>query len=105
MLLNCAADLSLLSIEVAEHQPDLGRVGIDLRRAFELLDRQIDLTGDEVVETEDEVGRLADSTPIDPFALHQLVAFPGFARSQAGEQADEHAEQDAVAAHYAPPIA
>ncbi len=58
MLLNRAADLALLAIQVAEHEPQLERAGIEPRRLLQFLDREIDLAGDEVVQAEDEVRRL-----------------------------------------------
>ena len=94
MLLNRAADLALLAIEIAEHEPQLERAGIDARRLLELFDRQVDLAGDEVVQAEDEVRRLPDAPAIDPAALDELVALPRLAGGQADEQRDQHAEKD-----------
>ena len=50
VLLNRAADLALLAVQVAEHEPQLERAGIEPRGLLQLLDRQIDLAGDEVVQ-------------------------------------------------------
>ena len=64
-----------------------------LRGLRQLLDRQIDLVGDEEVQAEHVVRRLARAAPIDPAAVPQLVALPrladGEARPAARRSADE----------------
>ena len=73
------ADLALLAVEVAEDQLDLERVGVDAGGLAQLLDRQIDLVGDQEVQAEHVVRRLAQPAAIDPPAVAQLVALPGLA--------------------------
>ena len=79
VLLNRAADLALLAIQVAEHQPQLERARVEARRLLELFDREIDLAGDQIVEAEDEMRRLPDAPAIDPAAFDELVALPRLA--------------------------
>ena len=67
----------------------------------QLLDGQIDLVGDEEVQAEDVVRRLARAPAIDPRAVAQLVALPRLADRQADEQRDERGEQRRVRAHHA----
>jgi hypothetical protein len=81
-----AADLALLAVQVAEDQVDFERVLIELRRARQLVDRQIDLVRDDQVEPDDEVGRLAGLAPIDPLSVAQLVALPPLADGKTGQQ-------------------
>ena len=59
VLLDRPADLALLAIQVAEDQPDLQRIAGELRGLRQLVDRLIDLVGDQEVEAEDVVRRLA----------------------------------------------
>ena len=75
------------------------RVGVEARGAAQLLDREVDLVGDEEIQAEDVVRRLARAAPVDPLAVAQLVALPGLADGQAGEQRDERGEQRRVRAH------
>ena len=49
MDLDGARDLAALAIDVAENQMDLERVGVDPRRLAQLLDRDVDLVGDQEV--------------------------------------------------------
>ena len=93
------ADLSLLAVQVAENHVDFERVGVEAGGAAQLLDRQIDLVGDQEIEAEDVVRRLARAPAIDPLAVAQLVALPGLADGQAGEQRDERGEERRVRAH------
>ena len=67
--------------------------------AVELGDRQIHLVGDEVVQSQDEVRRLAHSAPVDPAAFDELVALPRFAGRQADQKRDDDAENDPVSLH------
>ena len=90
------ADLSLLAVQVAEDHVHLERVGVEARRPAQLLDREIDLVGDEEVQAEDVVRRLARAAAVDPLAVPQLVALPGLADRQAGEQRDERGQQRRV---------
>ena len=79
MFLDRAADLALLAVQVAEHEPQLERARIEPRGFLEFFDRQVDLTGDEIVQPEDEVRRLPHATAIDPASFDELVAFPRLA--------------------------
>ena len=99
MLLDRAADLALLAIQVAENQVNLERIAGGFRGRAQLLDRRIDLVGDEEIEPEHVVRRLARAAAIDPAAVLQLVALPGLADGQAGEQREQH-EQGDVGAHH-----
>ena len=72
-----------------------------MRAAFSSsVDGQIHLIGDEVVQSQDEVRRLAHAAPVDPAAFDELVALPGLAGREADEKREEHAEDDAVALHH-----
>ena len=66
VLLDRAADLALLAIQVAENQVDLERIAGALRRLRQLVDRLIDLVGDQEVQAEHVVRRLARAPPVDP---------------------------------------
>ena len=79
VFLDRAADLALLAIEIAEHEPELERARIEARGLLEFFDRQIDLAGDQIVQAQDEMGRLPDAPPIDPAAFDELVALPRLA--------------------------
>ena len=97
--LHGAADLSLLAIQVAQDHVDLERVRGQRGRLAHLVDRQIELVGDQEVEALHVVRRLAVAAPVEPAAFLQLVAFPGLADGQA-EQAgrpgrDEQRQQRA----------
>ena len=78
---------------------NLERVLVEPRRARQLVDRAIDLVGDDEVEADDEVRRLARLAPIDPLAVAQLVPLPGLADGQAGQQRHQTDEQRSVKAH------
>ena len=65
----------------------------------ELLDREVDLVRHEEVQTEDIVRRLARPSAIEPFAVAQLVALPGLADGQPGEQRQQRGEQRRVSVH------
>ena len=99
MFVNGASDLALFAMEIAEHQAQLERARVEVRRLFELVDRQIHLTGDQVVETEDEVGRLADAAAIDPASFDELVALPRFAGRQTDEERDQDGDEEAGVLH------
>ena len=81
--LDGARDLAALAMHVAEDQVNLERVAVDARRLAQLLDRQVDLVGDEEIQAEHVVMRLARAAPIDPLAVAQLVALPRLADGQA----------------------
>ena len=93
MDLDRARHLAALAVDVAENQVNLERVGVDARRLAQLLDREVDLVGDEEVEAEHVVMRIARAAPIDPLAVAQLVALPGLADGQAGEQHQERGDE------------
>src|SRR5688572_1427675 len=99
MLLDRPADVPFLAVEVSQYQPNLERVARDLGCLRELLDRLIDLVGDEEVQTEDVVGRLARAPPIDPAAVLELVALPRLADRQAGEQCQQPGDEGRVCLH------
>ncbi len=101
MFLNRAADLTLFAIQVAEDEPQLERAGVEPRGFLELFDRQVDLSGDEIVQAEDEVRRLPDPPPIDPAAFDELVALPRLAGREADEQREKDADEDEVVLHLA----
>src|SRR5262249_41771685 len=99
VFLNCAADLTFLAVEVAENEPQLEGAGIDGRCLLELVNRQVYLAGDEIVQTEDEVRRLANPAAIDPVPLDELVALPRLAGRQAGQQCDENRDEGPIRLH------
>src|SRR5439155_22962518 len=65
----------------------------------QFFDRQIDLVGDDEIEAEDVMGRLARTPPIDPLAVAELVALPGLADREAGKERDQRGKQRIVVAH------
>jgi len=77
----------------------LERVAVEAGGAAQLLDREIDLVGDQEIEAEDVVRRLARPPAVDPLAVTQLVALPGLADRQAREERDERGEQRRVRVH------
>ena len=91
--LNGARDLAALAIDVAENQVNLERVGVDARGLAQLLDGDVDLVGDEEVQPEHVVMRLARAAPIDPLAVAQLVALPRLADGQAGQQGEQRGDE------------
>ena len=93
------ADLSLLAIQVAENHVHFERVRVEACSPAQLLDREVDLIGDHEIQPEDVVRRFAGASPIDPFAVAQLVALPRFADGQAEQQCDQRAEQRCVVTH------
>src|SRR5262249_25220818 len=93
------ADLALLAIQVSEDHVHFERVVFEVRGAAQLLDRQVDLVGDEKIQSEDVVRRLPRAAAVDPAAVLQLVALPGLADREAGEERDERREHRGVAAH------
>src|SRR6185295_3398280 len=93
------ADLSFFAVQVAEDHVHLERVGVEAGGAAQLLDRQVDLVRDQEVQPEDVVRRLARAAPVDPLAVAQLVAFPGLADGEPGEQREERGEQRRIRAH------
>ena len=91
--LDGARHLAALAVDVAENQVDLERVGVDARRLAQLLDREVDLVGDQEVEAEHVVVRLARAAAVDPAAVAQLVALPGLADGEAGEQREQRGDE------------
>ena len=87
--LDGARHLAALAVDVAEDQVDLERVGVDARRLAQLLDREVDLVGDQKVQAEHVVMRIAGAAAIDPAAVAQLVALPRLADGQAGQQREQ----------------
>jgi hypothetical protein len=96
---NGTSDLTLFAVQVAQDESKLEGVGIELGGAFELFDRQIDLAGNQVIQPENEVGRLSSAAPVGPSPVDELVPLPRLAGSQAGEQREQDAKDDAVALH------
>src|SRR5262249_39706416 len=99
VLLDRAADLPLLAIEIAEDQVNLERIAGGARRFRQLLDRLVDLVRDEEVQPQHVMRRLARTASVDPHAVPQLVAFPRLADRQADEQGDEPDEQRGGGGH------
>jgi hypothetical protein len=75
------------------------RVRVDARGAGQRVDRQIDLIGDEKIEPEDVVRRLAGAPAIDPRPAAEFLPLPRFADRQPDEQRDECGEERRVSAH------
>ena len=90
---NRLADLAFLAIQVAEDHVYFERVGVERRGLRQLGNRKIDLVGDQKVEAEQVVGRLAGPSPVEPLSVAQLVAFPRLADGQPDEQGDERREE------------
>src|SRR5690606_13790836 len=91
--------LAFLTVQISQDQAQLECVGIELRGPFEFLDGEIDLAGHEVIQAEDEVGRLPDAAAIDPASLDEFVALPRLAGGQSDEQCEEDAEDETVTLH------
>ena len=102
MLLDRAADLALLAIQVAEDEVNLQRIAGGLRRLRQLVDRLVDLVRDEEVEAEHVVRRLARAAPIRPHAVLELVALPRLADGEADEQGDEPDQEHGRSVHQDP---
>ena len=94
MLLDGAPDLALLPVEIAENHVDLERIAGAVRGLHQLLDRRIDLIGDEKIEAEHVVRRVARAPTIDPAAILQLVALPGLADGETRQQRQQRAEEN-----------
>jgi hypothetical protein len=88
------ANLTFLPIQVPENHLDLERVRIARAGLRKLVDRLVDLLVDEKVEAEHVVRRLAQTPPIDPATVTQLVSLPGFAGRHAHQQRDQYGKQD-----------
>ena len=93
MHLDGARHLAALAVDVAENQVNLERVGVDARGLAQLLDGDVDLVGDEEVEPEHVVMRVARAAAIDPLAVAQLVALPRLADGQAGQQREQRGDE------------
>src|SRR5205814_8165926 len=75
------------------------RVTVEACGAAQLFDRQIDLIGDEEVEPEDVMRRLARAAAVEPLAVPQLVALPRLADREAGQQRQQGGEERGIAVH------
>src|SRR5207249_1933840 len=84
---------------VAQDHVHFERVGVEAGGAAQLFDREIDLVRDEEVEAEDVMRRLPRAPAVDPFAVAKLVALPGLANRQAGQQRDERREERGIGGH------
>src|SRR5580698_5738979 len=68
------ADLSLLAVQVAENQVHFERVGVQAGGSGQFIDCEIDLVGDQEVQAEQVMGRLASAAPVEPLAVAQRVS-------------------------------
>src|SRR4030095_2036612 len=102
MFVNRTAHLALFAVEVSEHKPELERLRIERCGSFKLIDREIDLPEHQMVQTKNEMGRLADLAAIDPAALLQLVPFPELACGQPRKQSEKDAEENERVLHDVP---
>src|SRR5439155_12008721 len=93
------ADLSLLAVQVAEDHVHFERVGVQAGRLRQLLDREIDLVGDEEVEPEQIMWRLARAATVEPLAVAQLLPLPRLAARQADEEREKPREEHGVLTH------
>ena len=93
MYLYRAADLPLLTIKVAENHVRFEGVGVESRGLPELLDGQVDLVGDQEVQSQDVVRRLSRLASVDPASAAQLVALPRLADGEPDEQRDERDDE------------
>ena len=59
----------------------------------QLLDREIDLIGDQEVQAEQVMRRFPRAAPIEPLAVPQLVTLPRLADRQTGKQGDQRNER------------
>ena len=80
MNIDGARDLPLLAIQAAEQQVNLERVAETLRGLAQLLDREIDLVGDEKVQADDVVQRLGHAAAIDQPARRAACSAPRLSR-------------------------
>ena len=85
MNLDRFADLPLFAIQVAEDQVDLERILVEPGRLRELFDGQVELVRDKEVQSQDVVWGLTGFPPVDPVAVAELVALPGFAGGKTHE--------------------
>jgi hypothetical protein len=104
--LDGARHLTALAVHVAQDHVDLERVGVDAGGAAQLLDRQVDLVRDQEVQAQHVMLRVAGLAAVDPAAVAQLVALPGFAHREPDEQGDERQDERQVRSpvHSAAPI-
>ena len=93
------AHLSALAVEIAQDQIDLERRRVESHRPCQLLDGQVDLVGNQEVQPEDVVRRLADLAAVDPAAVLQLVALPGLADGETDQQGDERGDEHERVSH------
>ena len=93
-----ARDLSLLAVQAAEQQVNFERVAETFGGLVQLVDREIDLVGDEKIQADDVVERLRDAAAIDQPARSQLVALPRFPDRQSDEKRDQRGEERVVSA-------
>ena len=96
MDLDSPCDLAALAVDVAEDQMDLDRIRVNPRRLAQLFDRDVDLVGDQEVEPEYVVMRIARAPPIDPLAVAQFVALPGLADGKARQQGQQRTDERQV---------
>ena len=83
------ADLALLAIQVAEDHVHFECVVLEAGGAAQFFDRLIDLVGDEEVQAEDVVRRLARAAAVEPLAVAQLVALPRLADGEPGQEREQ----------------
>ena len=106
MLLDRAADLALLAIQVAENQVDLERIAGPACAAFDSSSiAEIDLVRDEKVQPEHVVRRLARAAPIDPTPSRSLYRSHAFPTARPDEKRHQADEQGSVVGHRGRPLA
>src|SRR2546425_41377 len=79
------ADLTFFAIEIPEDHVHLERVGIESSSLGQFVDREVDLVGDEEVETEQIMGGFPRAAPVEQFSIAQLVPLPGLANGESDE--------------------
>jgi len=72
---------------------NLHGVAVNARGLAQLLDGDVDLVGDEEIQPQDVVVRVARPAAVDPLAIAQLVTLPRLADGQTGEQREQSGDE------------
>ena len=92
--------LPALAVDIAQNQMDFEGVSVDPGGLAELFDGQVDLIGDQEVQTEHVVMRIAGLAAVDPASVAQLVALPGLADRHAGEHGQQDRDEGEIAGQH-----
>src|SRR5262245_7378951 len=88
-----AADLSLLPVQVAEDHLDFQCVGVEAGGLSQLVDRLVYLVVDQKIEAEHVVGGFAQTAPVDPASVAELVPFPCLAHCEPQKQGAQYGQE------------